>query len=150
MKIEGPKGPGSASGARKAGEVSSADSAAFRGLMAMGDTAEAVPARAAQNITQLDALLALQGAEDPTERAARRRMAKRSDDVLTALDRVRLGMLTGTMTVGDMIDVADVVATHRDRVHDPELTALMDEIDLRAQVEIAKMRMALDDLAAPF
>ncbi len=43
-----------------------------------------------------------------------------------------------------MIDVADVVATHRDKIDDPGLTAIMDEIDLRAQVEIAKMRVTLD------
>lgn len=146
MKIEGPKGPNSTSGARKAGGVSSADAATFRGLMATDDAEIAAPAHAAQNITQLDALLALQGAEDPTARAARRRMTRRSDEVLHALDRIRLGMLTGTMSVGDMIDVADVVASHRERVHDPELTALMDEIDLRAQVEIAKMRLTLDDI----
>ena len=43
-----------------------------------------------------------------------------------------------------MIDVADVVASHRERIHDPALTAVMDEIDLRAQVELAKMRAALE------
>lgn len=149
MKIEGPKGPQGTSSARKAGGVSPLDAATFRGLMAPGQVEESAVTHATQNIAQLDALLAMQGAQDPTERATRKRMTIRSSDVLSALDRVRLGMLTGTMTVGDMIDVADVVATHRERVHDPELTALMDEIDLRAQVEIAKMRLALDDLPPP-
>lgn len=148
MKIEGPKGPSSAGNVKKSGGVSPFDAATFRGLMATGETENAAPTHAAQNIAQLDVLLAVQGAEDPGARAARRRMTRRSDDVLGALDCIRIGMLSGTMTVGDMINVADVVASHRERVLDPELTALMDEIDLRAQVEIAKMRCALDDLAA--
>ena len=53
-------------------------------------------------------------------------------------------MLTGQLTVGHMIDIADVVASHRERINDPTLTSVMDEIDLRAQVELAKMRVALD------
>jgi hypothetical protein len=43
-----------------------------------------------------------------------------------------------------MIDIADVVASHRERLKDPMLSSLLDEIDLRAQIEIAKMQMALD------
>jgi hypothetical protein len=43
-----------------------------------------------------------------------------------------------------LLDVADVVASHRERINDPQLSSLLDEIDLRAQIEIAKMRMALD------
>jgi hypothetical protein len=43
-----------------------------------------------------------------------------------------------------VIDLADVVASHRERVSDPKLTAILDEIDLRAQIEIAKARKALE------
>jgi hypothetical protein len=46
--------------------------------------------------------------------------------------------------IGSACDVADVVASHREKILDPELTAIMDEIDLRAQVELAKMRLSLD------
>jgi hypothetical protein len=53
-------------------------------------------------------------------------------------------MLTGTLTVGNLLDIADVVASHRERIGDPQLAGLLDEIDLRAQIEIAKMKMALD------
>ncbi len=145
MKIEGPKGPQGAGGARKAGAAAQPlDAAMFRGLMAATDVDDTAAMHAPKTIAQLDSLLALQALEDPTARATRRRMVKRSDDVLVALDRIRMGMLNGTMTVGDMINIADVVATHRERVQDPEMTALLDEIDLRAQVEIAKLRCALD------
>ena len=56
-----------------------------------------------------------------------------------------VAMLTGGVTVGHMIDIADVIASHREKITDPGLTDIMDEIDLRAQVEMAKMRMALDN-----
>ncbi len=97
-----------------------------------------------QSIAHVDALLAVQGAEDPTARAARNRMRKRADDVLDGLETVRLAMLGGNLTVGHMVDIADVVASHREKINDPALSALMDEVDLRAQVELAKMRVVLD------
>ena len=62
----------------------------------------------------------------------------------SALESIRIGLLTGTLTIGDVINIAVVVASHREKIMDPELTSILDEIDLRAQVEIAKMKMALD------
>ncbi len=97
----------------------------------------------AQSISQIDALLAVQGAEDPTERAARSRMQARSEKILDELEKVRMAMLSGTLTLGHMVEIADVIASHRERVQDPVLTDIMDEIDLRAQVELAKMKMAI-------
>jgi hypothetical protein len=144
MKIEGPNKTTNTAAPKKGGEVSAFDAAAFRGLMSVDDPAEAPATSATRQIAALDSLLAIQATPDPTERAARKRMTARAKDILAALDSLRLGMLAGTLTVGHMIDIADVVAEHRDKIHDPQLTALMDEIDLRAQVEIAKLRVALD------
>ena len=147
MKIDGPnqKSKTSAvvqkSSALAGGAV---DPSMFLGLVgAAGESSGFVPTSATQNIAALDVLLTVQSTENPTERAARGRMTDRADEILSRLDHLRLGMLTGTMTVGQMIDMADVVAAHRDKVHDPHLTAVLDEIDLRAQVELAKLRMGL-------
>ncbi|MCB0530375.1 MAG: flagellar assembly protein FliX [Alphaproteobacteria bacterium] len=141
MKVEGPKGPQSASKSKKSSSASGdVDFSQFvnRGAQETGAT------QTTRSIAQVDALLALQGAESPTERAARRQARHRADTILGELDKIRIAMLGGTLTVGHMIDVADVVASHRERIHDPALTAVMDEIDLRAQVELAKMRAALE------
>ena len=146
MKVEGPKGPDKTQGTKKSGGVSSADALMFRGLMAAEDTPETAQTAQTQNIARLDVLLAVQGTDDPATRASKGRMLARSSALIDTLDDIRTGMLTGTLTVGHLIDVADVVASHREKIHDPELTGLMDEIDLRAQVEIAKMRIALDNL----
>lgn len=143
MKIDG---PGQAQGAGKSKKTSKADRAGniFESLISSGPQ-EAAPAKATQSIAMVDALLALQGAEDPTARAAKKRMRERANTVLNELDKIRMGMLSGKLTVGHMVDIADVVASHREKVMDPALSALMDEIDLRAQVELAKMRVALED-----
>ena len=146
MKIQGPgktQGPNKVKGKDKAGNTESS----FGDFMAKGVGATGAT-QTSQNIAHVDALLAVQGAEDPTARAAKKRMRQRSDDLLDGLENIRMAMLTGRLTVGHMIDIAGVVASHREKISDPHLTSIMDEIDLRAQVELAKMRVALDKKAA--
>ncbi|MBU0801071.1 MAG: flagellar assembly protein FliX [Alphaproteobacteria bacterium] len=147
MKIEGPDKTREAGAAKKKDKAGSADGS-FGGMLGAGDTAKAAPSAAPSSIAMVDVLLAVQGADDPAQRAARKRMVARADDILGILDNIRLSLLTGGLTVGQVIDIADVVASHREKVMDPKLTAILDEIDLRAQIEIAKMRMALDTAQA--
>ena len=142
MKVRGPGGTQGPSKTKKSADKSATDGS-FGALMAGGSEPAAATTNT-QSIAQVDALLAIQGAEDPTQGAARKRMRHRAGQVLNALDKIRDSLLGGTLTVGAMIDVADVVASHREKITDPGLTSIMDEIDLRAQVELAKMRVALD------
>lgn len=142
MKIEGPGKAQGASKTKKKDGVSGADSS-FEDYIASGPGG-AAPAVSTQSIAKLDALLTVQGVDDPAGRAARQRARHRADTILDELDKVRMAMLSGNLTVGHMVDIADVVAAHREKITDPVLTALMDEVDLRAQVELAKMRVALD------
>ena len=142
MKIQGPgRTQGTSKSDKKKGASGSDES--FGDFMSKGAAASSGTSTT-QSIAKVDALLTVQGAEDPTARAAKGRMRKRSNDLLDELDKIRMGMLNGTLTVGHMVDIADVVASHREKISDPTLTAIMDEIDLRAQVELAKMRVALD------
>ena len=143
MKVEGPKRTGSTSGAKKSSSSQQSGGTDFSKFMTSG-TQGASGAATTQSIGQIDALLAVQGAEDPTQRAAKKRAKVRADTILDKLEQIRLSMLGGNLTVGHMIDVADVVASHRDKIDDPALIAIMDEIDLRAQVELAKMRVSMD------
>lgn len=144
MKVEGPDKARQAAQAKKKDKVSSGDGTF--GSMLTGGAKESGGAGATQSVARVDALLTVQAAEDPTARAARRRMQQRGDNILNELEKLRIGLLSGTLTVGHVIGIADVVASHREKVMDPRLTAILDEIDLRAQVELAKMRRAMDQL----
>jgi hypothetical protein len=144
MKIEGPSGPQSTAPTRRAGKTSGPGGSFDALIGGAEDSVGAAPTQASSAIARVDALLTIQGAEDPAQGAARKRMRRRSESILKALDGIRLSMLSGTLTVGHMIDVADIVAAHREKINDPQLAAIMDEIDLRAQVELAKMRMAME------
>ncbi len=142
MKVSGPGQTQAPSKSKKSGKTASADG--NFGDFVSAESPEAASVNTTQSIAMVDGLLAVQAAEDPTERASRGRAYSRSSTILDELDKIRMGMLNGSLTVGHMVDIADVVAAHREKIIDPELTSIMDEIDLRAQVELAKMRVSLD------
>ncbi|MGH1403524.1 MAG: flagellar assembly protein FliX [Alphaproteobacteria bacterium] len=143
MKIGGSGKSGSASGPKKTSSSQDGGDVDFSRFVS-GGADETAQTSATQSIAQLDALLAVQEVEDPLQKAAKKRVKVRANTILDKLENLRIKMLCGDLTVGHMVDIADVVASHRDKVEDPALTSLMDEVDLRAQVELAKMRVALD------
>jgi hypothetical protein len=142
MKIEGPSKTQKTGKSDKAKKANKADGSF--GEMVTGAAKESAATAASQSIAKVDALLAVQGAESATEKTARRKMRERGDNVLKQLDLLRMGLLTGNLTLGQVIDVADVVASHREKISDPQMTAVLDEIDMRAQIEIAKARKAME------
>jgi hypothetical protein len=83
--------------------------------------------------------LALQGAPDSTERQARRRAVQRGDAMLDDLDEIRLGLLLGAIPRARLEQLAQLVRARREQVDDPKLMAILDEIELRAAVELAKL-----------
>jgi Class II flagellar assembly regulator len=84
----------------------------------------------------IDALIALQGVEDPVER--RRRAVKHGRRALDALDELKLGLLAGTLDQGTMLRLKSVTADLKDASGDDKLDQVLAEIDLRVEVELAK------------
>lgn len=147
MKIQGPGSTIPSSKVKKKNNGSDSSGEDFGSIMQGGEKSPA-GVSTTQSMANIDALLAAQSVEDPTEKSARQRAKHRSNTLLRELEKIRMAMLNGSLTVGHMIDMADIVASHRDKVSDPHLTGILDEIDLRAQVELAKMRVVLDKNSA--
>jgi len=84
------------------------------------------------------AILALQAAEGEEGDAAKERSKARAEELLKKLDMLRMDILTGGIPRGHLVGLAQAVKTVRDKVFDPRLNEILDEIDLRAQVELAK------------
>lgn len=141
MKVEGPGKTGKTGKTKKTGKSQKADAAAFAKLLdeAMGasSTEGAKETAAASPAQQIDALLAAQQTEDSST-GGNRRARKRADYLLDALERIQAGILTGTLSATALDNLARVVSSHRDTVSDPKLAELLDEIELRARVELAK------------
>jgi hypothetical protein len=84
----------------------------------------------------IDALIALQGIEDPLER--RRRVVKHGRRALDALDEVKLGLLAGTLNQATMLRLKSIAADLKEGSGDERLDSVLAEIDLRVEVELAK------------
>ncbi|MFN8924872.1 MAG: flagellar assembly protein FliX, partial [Rhodospirillales bacterium] len=75
--------------------------------------------------------------EDATQRS--RRSRTRADALLDRLDEIRAALLSGILPRETLSTLADLIGSARDEVDDPGLRAILDEVDLRAQVELAKL-----------
>jgi hypothetical protein len=88
----------------------------------------------------VDALVALQELGGPTER--KRRAVGRASRMLDALDDIKAGLLTGELSAGDLDRLRRAVRDERAHTDDANLEAVLDEIELRAAVEVAKLEQA--------
>ena len=60
-------------------------------------------------------------------------------DILDRLDEIRDQILAGAVSKNRLENLAQTLRQRRDKVDDPQLIALIDEIELRAEVELAKL-----------
>lgn len=136
MKIDGP-GQIRSNSVRRTGKTEGSSSGAFAKALS-GETAQSGNVNSAGPLTGVDALLALQEVDDATARASKGKA--RAQEMLERLDDIRHGLLTGNLTVGKVTDLARIIQSKRVQVDDPRLGEILDEIDLRAQVELAKLQ----------
>lgn len=94
------------------------------------------PAVALRTLGGIDALIALQGIEDPVER--RRRAVKHGTRALDALDELKLGLLSGALDQATLLRLRAAAADLKDNSGDAGLDRVLSEIDLRVAVELAK------------
>lgn len=121
------------SGASRGGEFKQALAEAIDGM----DGTAGLDAPTA--LSRVDALLIVQAAGDATEREARRRLVRRGEDILDQLEEVRHGLLMGTVPRDKLEQLSQLIRARREASPDPRLSALLDEIELRAEVELAKL-----------
>jgi hypothetical protein len=109
-----------------------------------GDTTAraATPAAGPRLIGGIDALMALQGFEEPGER--RRRAVKRGRAALDALDALKLALLSGTLDTAALARLKADAGDLAERTGEPELDNVLAEIELRTQVELAKIGVPQD------
>ena len=86
-----------------------------------------------------DSLLAVQEVSTATEERSRGLARRYGEHILDGLENIQHGLLEGAVLKEKMADLARAVRTKRQRIDDPRLKEIIDEIELRAEVEIAKL-----------
>ena len=97
---------------------------------------QAAAATSLRTIGGIDALLALQGEDGPGER--KKRAVKRGGVALDVLDELKVAVLAGSIGPATLTRLRAATAGLRDASGDSGLDAVLAEIDLRVEVEIAK------------
>ena len=135
MKISGP-GPIRPSPARPGKATRAASGANFSSALA-SEAPVVGNVTSAAAINPIDGILAVQEVGDATD--GRSRGIKRGHGLLDRLDELRHGLLAGSIDRDRLLGLRREIAEKRVTLGDPRLSAVLDEIDVRAAVELAKL-----------
>lgn len=127
-----------ANSAKKKAKASGASG--FAGLFSASGAGESSSTSSASSIaapSALDGILALQEVSD--EDVGQKRAVRQGLSTLDALEDLRLAILLGEVSPTQLERIQKRMELQRGVVMNPELQALMNEIEVRAAVELAKL-----------
>jgi hypothetical protein len=139
MKVTGPTGTAGATGARSAPAQTAAPGFSI-GTPAVSTPAGVTAAGGVSAVSTLEALMALQEVGGPLER--RRRAVRRADTILDALEGLKIELLEGSLGPAMLERLTRAVREQRSMTDDPNLEGLLDQVETRAAVELAKLEGA--------
>lgn len=139
MKISGSNGVGSTATTRSTPRPASGGFS-LSSASATKETVAAARASGPTGIGSIDALMALQEVGGPLER--RRKAVKRAGRLLDLLDGVRADLLGGDMPASSLDNLLLAIREERTSTDDPRLEGLLNDIETRAAVEIAKLEVS--------
>ena len=139
MKIDAP-GSVRANSVRRTGKSRNGASTEFAKHISSGSETTPVAGGSAAHLDSVEALVALQQVPDATRQTVPPEQ-KHAEDLLDRLDQVRLGLLRGDLSRLDLQALVLRLGERRGESGDPRLMAIVDEIELRAKVELAKLSM---------
>jgi hypothetical protein len=137
MKVEGPGSLRNSGATKRTGRSGGSLASAFAKALHGFDDPAPGGVNGAQATGAISPLLNLQEVEDSTSGPSKAKA--RAEDLLDRLDEIRHALLTGGLPESRLNALSQVVQSSRAEVDDPRLVEILDEIDLRAQVELAKL-----------
>lgn len=141
IKIDGTHPLQNASKAEKKKAVKKAGSSAFDAMLdSAGDAEEVVKASPVMPTSPIGTMLALQ--EIGGDEFARKSAVQKGRMSLDALENIRNALLSGDLTTQHVAHLQNVVDQQRELIDDPILNSILDDIELRAAVELAKLEKA--------
>ena len=140
MKVSGTTGSGAASGPRGATRPGGGEGFHIAPLGESAGLGQAGSVASVHGVMGVEALLALQDVGTPTER--RRRSVRRAGRILDVRDEIKVALLDGDLDAASLDRLRRAVRDERSQTEDPALEGVLDEIELRAAVEVAKLEQA--------
>lgn len=121
--------------------TSSVSSSSFSSLLqGSSSVTENASVSGLSGVSGVEAMLVAQAVGDSVANEERKRRAvSRGENLLDRLDDIRLGLINGRISKEKLIDLAQMLRNRREEGLDEKLSAILDEIELRAEVELAKL-----------
>lgn len=97
------------------------------------------PVGSAAGISVTDAIFATQMVSNEEEREIRKKLVKRGQSLIEKLEEIRDGLLVGYISKDELINISRMLKDNQTASSDERLQELMAEIELRVEVELAKL-----------
>ena len=138
MKIKGTDRV-TASGIKRTKGKKSADKAAFGKALSADEVQTSGAMSGTAPLTSVNSLLSLQ--EMPSATEGKSRTIQRAEGLIEHLEAIRHGLLLGQISKKRLNDIIKALAVQREKNLDSGLVEIINDIELRAKVELAKLEM---------
>nr|WP_319513475.1 flagellar assembly protein FliX [uncultured Cohaesibacter sp.] len=136
MRVQGGSGAKHVGKSGKAG-ASKSSSGSFSVPAETQETTRSQQTAQSNAVQDMSALLALQSVDDALQ-GKRRKAVRKGNKMLDLLEELRMGLLCGTLPLA-VLQQLERLASDHEQTGDERIDALIEEIALRAQVEVAKL-----------
>lgn len=144
MKISQPGSGAPAGRSQKSGTTGRTDvDGAFRQHIDDGGASSPKAATGTAPLAALSSLLAIQEVPDPT--TGKRRAVSHGASLLDELKELQIGLVQGWVSEDSLRSLARMLDQPRPAIDDPGLNQVLDDIELRAAVELAKIERHAPD-----
>ena len=93
----------------------------------------------ATGVSATEVLLAAQMVDGDEEKQKREKMLERGKGLLERLEEIRDGLLLGYISEDRLYEISRYVKERKPQIEDEKINELMSEIELRVEVELAKL-----------
>ena len=90
-------------------------------------------------VASVDAIFVTQTIDDEEESQIRKKLIKKGKDLLKNLEEIREGLLYGEISKDRLIEISRMVKQKDVSSQDEKLQEILQEIELRVEVELAKL-----------
>lgn len=111
----------------------------FADYLKSGTASEPNEVQATAAMTSADAIFAAQAVSDEEERQIRQKLVKKGKMLIENLEEIREGLILGEISKDRLIEISRLVKQKDVSSSDEKLQEIMQEIELRVEVELAKL-----------
>ena len=110
-----------------------------RGVASTGDIDGGQEADSSAPLGAMESILAAQEIPNSTDGLSKDVLVQYGDQLLDQLDDIKLAILSGAIPKEKLSNLAQMLRQKRQSLDDPRLNSIINEIELRVEVEVAKL-----------